>query len=109
MVLNFYDLNTVKEVKFTTSQKSVRDRYKLLLEKHNKKMRMQIGESGSVAVETELDNLLSNIKEEAETFQEEIDKATQELHAKKIADNKNAEEIRERHGRIKTSNLIFFI
>ena len=66
------DINTVKKVKFTTSQKSVRDRYKLLLEKHKKKMRRQIGESGSVAVETELDNLLPNIKDEAETFQEKL-------------------------------------
>ena len=82
------DLNAVQEVKVTTTQKSVRDRFKLLLDKHNKKMRTQIGASGSVATSTELDILLSEIKEVCEKAQEEFDK---ELHATKITENKIAE------------------
>ena len=40
------DLGELQEVSFTVTQKSVRDRYRLLLEKHKRKMRTQEGESG---------------------------------------------------------------
>ena len=52
---------------FNTTQKSVRDRYRLLIDKHKKKMREKEGSSGTVDNETELESLLQNIKEEAET------------------------------------------
>jgi len=88
------DLNKVSEVKFCTTQKSVRDRYKLLLEKHNKKMRAQLGASGSNDEATELDNLLENIKGESDVCIQNFEKASQELSARKKADAENAEEIR---------------
>ena len=90
------ELNNIAEVKFNTSQKSVRDRYKLLLDKHNKKMRAQLGASGSNEVPTELDDILENIKGEAETFIHGFEKAAEEMSAKKKADTENAEEIRQK-------------
>ena len=55
------DLCEVKEIAFSVNQKSVRDRYRLLSEKQ-KKMRAQEGSSRSNSDETELDQLLQNIK-----------------------------------------------
>ena len=88
------DLNSIQELTFTTSQKSVRDRYRLLLDKHVKKIRRQEGESGSIEEETELDVLLQNIKDEAGVAQENYDKITQEKQEKLTAESQNAEEIR---------------
>lgn len=90
------DLNKIVEVKFNTTQKSVRDRYKLLLDKYNKKMRIQLGASGSNEVPTELDGILENIKGEAETFITGFEKATEEMNAQKKADAENAEGIRQK-------------
>lgn len=77
------DLNSIVEVKFNTTRKSVRDRYKLLLDKYNKKMRTQLGASGSSENPTELDEILENIKGEAGTFIEGFERAAEELSAKK--------------------------
>lgn len=60
------DLGALEDITFNVTQKSVRDRYRLLVEKHKGKMRSQEGESGSTTEETELDQLLQNITEEAD-------------------------------------------
>ena len=66
------------------NQKSVRDRYRLLTEKHNKKMRAQEGASGSGAVETKLGQLLQNTMEESEEATENHDKETKEKQEKDL-------------------------
>ena len=90
------DLCAVKEITFNVNQKSVRDRYRLLIEKHKKKMRAQEGVSGSSAVETELDQLLQNIMEESQEASENYDKQTKEKQEKDLKQRKDAEEVRQR-------------
>ena len=51
-------------------QKSFRDRCRLLLNKHNNKMREQESSSGSNSYESDLDQLLQNIKEKAKEASE---------------------------------------
>lgn len=76
------DLCEVKEITFNVNQKSVRDRYRLLLEKHKKKMRAQEGSSGSNTDETELDQLLQNIVEESREASENYETDTKDKHEK---------------------------
>ena len=90
------DLCEVKEVTFNVNQKSVRDRYRLLLDKHKKKMRAQEGSSGSSVDETELDQLLQNIMEESEEASENYDKDAKEKQEKVLKDRKDAEEVRRK-------------
>ena len=66
------------------NHKSVRKRYRLLTEKHNKKMRAQDGASGSGAVETNLGQLLQNTMEESEEATENHDKETKEKQEKDL-------------------------
>lgn len=90
------DLCAVEEISFTVNQKSVRDRYRLLLDKHKKKMRAQESESGSTTDETELDKLLENILEETEEALSSHDKETKEKQGKELLDRKKAEEVRQK-------------
>ena len=90
------DLCAVKEISFTVNQKSVRDRYRLLLDKHKKKMRAQECESGLTTDETELDKLLENILEETEEALSSHDKETKEKQGKELLDRKKAEEVRQK-------------
>ena len=90
------DLNIIQELSFNTTQKSVRDRYRLLLDKYNKKNRQQLAASGSVETETELDQLLRNIKEESDTCLEEFEKISQEKQNKIDNEKKQAEDIRNK-------------
>ena len=53
------DLCAVEKISFTVNQKSVRDGYRLLLDKHKKKMRVQESESGSITDETDLQQINS--------------------------------------------------
>ena len=89
-------LNAIQHITFSTSQKSVRDRYRLLIEKHKKKMREQESSSVTVDEETELDNLLQNVKEDADTANENHDKTSQEKKKQITNDAKNAEDIRKK-------------
>ena len=90
------DLCAVEEISFTVNQKSVRDRHRLLLDKHKKKIRAQESESGSTTDETELDQLLQNILEETEEALGSYDKETKEKQDKELLDRKNAEEVRQK-------------
>ena len=69
------DLNMIPELNFSTTQKSVRDRYHLLIEKHKKKQCNEINSSGTVSEEKEID-ILPNIVEKAEVFLQQHQKAT---------------------------------
>ena len=88
------NLNAAKENEFLVTQKSVRDRYKLLLTKHKRKMREQEGASGSNEEETELDNLLENIKEESEVCLESQNSFDAAKKRQENEDANKAEEIR---------------
>ena len=52
------DLNTITELNFSTTQKSARDRYRLLIEKQKKKQRNDIKSSRTVSEDKEIDILL---------------------------------------------------
>ena len=90
------DLCAVEELCFTVNQKSVRDRYRLLIDRHKKKMRAQESESGSTTDETELDQLLQNILEETEEALSTYDKETKEKQDKELLDRKRTEEVRQK-------------
>ena len=90
------DLNCITDVcLFSTTQKSVRDRYRLLLEKYKKKMRQQEASSGSNDEPTELDNLLENIKEEVDVSVSIHTKISNEKEQGKQKDSDDAQEIRQ--------------
>lgn len=76
------DLCEVKEITFNVNQEFVRDRYRLLLEKHKKKMKAQEGSSGSNTDETELDQLLQIIVEESREASENYETDTKDKHEK---------------------------
>ncbi|PFX15217.1 hypothetical protein AWC38_SpisGene20568 [Stylophora pistillata] len=90
------DLCEVKGITFNANKKSVRDRYRLLLEKHKKKMRTQEGSSGSSTYKTELDQLLQNIVEESREASENYETDTKDKHEKGLKDRKDAEEVRQK-------------
>ena len=86
------DLCEVKEIAFSVNQKSVRDRYWLLSEKH-KEVRAQEGSSESNTDETELDQLLQNIMEESQEASENYEKDTKDKYEKGLKDRKDDEEV----------------
>ena len=68
------DLNKVtEEVIFNVSQKAVRDRTKLLIDKFKRRMREEEASSGTVQEQTELDVLLEEIKGETEEASEKCE------------------------------------
>lgn len=88
------DLGALEDITFNVTQKSVRDRYRLLVEKHKRKMRSQEGESGSTTEETELDQLLQNITEEADEATGLYDQENKRKQEENQKDRRNAEEVR---------------
>ncbi|XP_066914770.1 putative uncharacterized protein DDB_G0274435 [Clytia hemisphaerica] len=64
------DLNKVTEVKFDVTQKSVRDRTKIAMNNHKRKMRQQTAESGSVENPTEMDQVWEEISSEMQEASE---------------------------------------
>ena len=67
------DLNKVTEVSFNVSQKAVRDRTKLLIDKFKRKMREEEASSGTVQEQTELDILLEEVKCETDEASEKYE------------------------------------
>ena len=90
------DLNNISEIDFNVTQKAVRDRYRNLLEKHKRKMRKEEGASGSNDKDTELDNLLQDIKEESDEADSTYDKQTKEKLKNMETDKNNAEDVRQK-------------
>ena len=88
------DLNSVREVKFQVTQKSVRDRCKLLIDKFKRQMREEEGASGIVVEPKEIDTLLREIKEESDVAAENYTEMNKQKQ-KDIENNRErAEEIR---------------
>ena len=88
--------NSNKDLTFMTSQKSVRDRFKLLCDKHKRKMREEESSSGLHFEESELDNLLQNIIDEMKNFLETHENQTKEKLAEKKDELEKAEEVRQK-------------
>ena len=93
--LLFHDFNVVYEIKFCTTQKDVRDIFRLLHEKHSKNMLKEETASGSNEKETELHNLLQNLKEEYEGALQRDCEATAAKRKKIKADTENATNVRK--------------
>ena len=90
------DLNSTQDLIFSTTQKSVRDRFRLLVDKHKKKMRDEEASSGLQFEETELDNLLQNINDEMKVYLEKYETLTKEKQTEKQQELQKAEEVRDK-------------
>ena len=85
------DLNSTQDLIFSTTQKHVRDRFRLLVDKHKKqktKMREEEASSGLQFVETELDNILRNINDEMKVYLEKYEMFTKEKQTEKLEELK---------------------
>ena len=78
------DLNSIalENLLFSTTQKSVRDRFKNIMNKYKKKIRQQEASSGGVDENTELDNLIENIKGESDAAIQALGNAALEKEKK---------------------------
>lgn len=85
------DLNSIQEIHFTVSQKSVRDRYRLLVEKFKGKSLVQ-GRATESKDAKELEKLLANILDEANKAAFEQKEAQEQSESES---SKSAEEIRK--------------
>ena len=88
------NLNTVIEVTFNVSQKSVRDRTKLLIDKFKRRTREEENSSGTVVEPTEIDMLLTDIKSETEEAAEKYDSLNTKQKELEKSSRENAEVIR---------------
>ena len=89
-------LNTVCELYFKVTQRSVRDRYKLLVDNFKKREREEAAASGISPEETESDIALADIIERFEEADEMHKKQTDEKKSKNEADTHKAAEMRRR-------------
>ena len=90
------DLNAVQELRFTVTQKAVRDRFKLLVGRFKRKMNDEEAASGICPGESELDQALQNIVELMDEAEQQYDKDTHEKQTKLENDRKSAEELRNK-------------
>ena len=87
-------LNGLKEPKFVVSQRSVRDRFKLLADKIKKKMNAEDRGSGMSPEISELGSLLEEILDLERKYSEEYVQGTAERMRKDEEDKENAEDMR---------------
>ena len=92
------DLNAINlsGSSFSTTQKSVRDIHKLLLDKFKKNVRQQEASSGTNEEQTELDKLLEYIKEEVEVHVQDHSKNTLEKEQSLQSNAEKAQDIRQK-------------
>ena len=88
------DLNNIKEHNFVVTQKSVRDRFKLVMEKFSRKMSQEIASSGTNIEETELDQLCEEIKGEMDVYTEKYEDIDRKKQKEIENGQKNAQEVR---------------
>ena len=89
-------LNTVCELYFKVTQRSVRDRCKLLVDNFKKREQEEAAASGIFPEETESDIVLADIIERFEEANETHKKQTDEKKSKNEADTLKAAEMRRR-------------
>ena len=87
-------LNSLNEPKFSVTQRSVRDRFKLLSEKFKRKITAEERESGISPEISELDALLEEILDLEKEYREEYVQETCDKKRKEQVDKDNAEEMR---------------
>ena len=85
------DLNTITELSFSTTQKSVRDRYCLLIEKH-KNNAMKLIHQSLFLKKKKLDILLQNIVEETKVFLQQHQSESNRKQKQMTEDGQLAEE-----------------
>ncbi|CAB3991823.1 Hypothetical predicted protein [Paramuricea clavata] len=73
------ELNAVQEIRFCVTQKAVRDRMKLLVERHKKKTREEESASGISPEESEIDEALDTIIELIDDAEQHFEKAWPEI------------------------------
>ena len=88
------ELNALQEVRFSVSQKAVRDRLKLLVERFKRKNREEEQASGISPDESELDGSLYTIIELMDEAEQQFNKDSHEKQKKIENDRKQAEELR---------------
>ena len=88
------DLNAVQEIRFSVTQKAVRDRLKLLVERFKRKDNEERQASGISPDESELDEALYTIIELMDDAEQQFDKENHEKQQKIENDQKQAEELR---------------
>lgn len=88
------ELNAIQEIRFSVTQKAVRDRLKLLVERFKRKLREEVSASGISPDESELDEALNTIIELMDEAEQQFDKDSHEKQKKMEKDRKQAEEIR---------------
>ena len=96
------DLNNITEIFFNVSQKSVRDHFRLILDKYKAKIRSEEVASGIDCEETELDKIMQDLKEETEETAETHETSVNDKKNKQKEDKSNAEEVRKKsYGKFK--------
>lgn len=88
------ELNAVQEIRFCVTQKAVRDRMKLLVERHKKKTREEESASGISPEESEIDEALDTIIELIDDAEQHFEKDSYEKQQKIENNRKQAEELR---------------
>ena len=89
-------LNSLRTPEFRVTARAVRDRYALLISRHNLKQREEEKASGINVTElTELDALLEEIREREKSAEEKSDALRNERKAKDEKEKAKAEEIRQ--------------
>ena len=88
------ELNAVQEIRFCVTQKAVRDRMKLLVERHKKKTREEESASGISPEESEIDEALNTIIELIDDAEQHFEKDSTKNSKTTENNRKQAEELR---------------
>ena len=89
-------LNQLKRPSFSVTQKSVRDRLKILERDFKKKERFEKNASGISAEKTEMDEIMESYLEQRDDQENESEKATEESRDKAAKDKASAEDARNK-------------
>ena len=89
-----YNLNTLKEPKFTVNHRSVRERYNILEKKCKEKEAEERNASGIAPEVTEFDQAMHDIIRRIEEAKKTYHKITQEKREKEEKDRESADEMR---------------
>lgn len=89
-------LNQLKRPFFSVTQKSVRDRLKILERDYKKKERFEKNASGISAEKTEMDEIMESYLEQRDDQEKESEKASEESRDKAAKDKASAEDARNK-------------
>ena len=89
-------LNSIHQMSFRVTTRSVRDRLTLLLTKYAQKLRMEEKASGIDVEQTELDSLLEEILEREKEAKKDLESKDRDKKSKVEKEKATAEEVRKR-------------